>query len=131
MDHLGHGIVHVLDREADGALHAVQVVVDAKPAKHEKRRRDATQTQLVAEAAQEYVLYILDSLLRLVQIQQRLISFRFQKFAHIFNCSAICLQKYCFYSYLQTILAKKFHYQSSKSYLSNNLPHFEQKTSCL
>ena len=80
--HLGHGIVHVLDGEADGALHAVEVVVDAQAPQHEERRRDATKPQLGTEAAQEKVFYLLYCLLCLAEVQQGFVPGRLQEFAH-------------------------------------------------
>ena len=39
--HLGPAVAQIADRERHGALHAVQVVVDARARKDEQRRRDA------------------------------------------------------------------------------------------
>ncbi len=47
--HLGPAFAQIADRERHGALHAVQVVVDARARKDEQRRCDAAQAQAAGQ----------------------------------------------------------------------------------
>ena len=83
MNHFGNRIAHVFYRKTNRTLSAAEVVVDAKSAKHKKRGCNASQPEFRRETAQEEVFYLLDCLLRLVQVQQCSITVWFQEFAHI------------------------------------------------
>ena len=76
--HLCHGLAHVLYREGNGAFYAVQVVVQAKAAKHKQGCSNSAQAQLGRETAQEEILYLLDGQLCLLQVECRFIVFRYK-----------------------------------------------------
>ena len=84
MHHLRRGVAHILYRETHGALHSVQVVVDAESLHNEQRRRNASQLQFRGKVHLEEFLYHLDSMLRLFHVEKSLICFRFYQIAHIF-----------------------------------------------
>mgnify|MGYP003303917133 CR=1 FL=1 len=76
--HLCHSLAHVLYGEGNGALYAVQVVVQAKAAKHEQGCSNSAQAQLSGETAQEKILNLLDGQLCLLQVECRFIVFRYK-----------------------------------------------------
>ena len=62
----GFPLVHAPDREGDGALHAVEVVVEAGPGEDDHGRRDPQQGELGGEIDLEHVLDGLDGFFRLL-----------------------------------------------------------------
>ena len=60
MDDLRLPFTHILDGEADRALDAVEVVVDARTGQHDHRRRHAQERELGRQVVLEHVLDRLD-----------------------------------------------------------------------
>ena len=63
MDYLGLALAHILDGEADRALDAVKVVIDARSGHDDHRRRDAQERELGGQIVLEHVLDGLDGFL--------------------------------------------------------------------
>ena len=68
---LGLLLVQAADREADRALDAVQVVVDACPGENRHRRRHAQERELGGEVVLEHVFHGLDGLFRLLDAAEQ------------------------------------------------------------
>ena len=73
--HFGTGIAQVFDGERYGALHTVQVVVDAKALQHKQRSCYTAQAQLGGEVLLEKLLNQFNALLRLLHVEQGFIVF--------------------------------------------------------
>ena len=84
VNHLGLGLIHILDGEGYGALRAAQIVVHTESLEHEQRRRNAAQTQLGRDVGQEEILDLLDGNLSLLKAQRGLVVVRYDKLAHRF-----------------------------------------------
>ena len=82
MHHLRSLFAKVLDREGDGTLNTVQVIVDSESLKHEERRCHTTETKLRTEVLLKEIFYLLDALLRMLHVEQSFIAFRLYQFAH-------------------------------------------------
>ena len=63
VNYLGASVAHVFDGERYGALHAVEVVVQARIGKDEERRRDASEAEGLGEFGLEGLLEQLDGVL--------------------------------------------------------------------
>ena len=92
MHHLRLGVAELFDGEGDGALHAVEVVIDAQTLQDEEGCRDAAKAQLGAEVLLEKLLYQFDALLCLHAVEKRAVACRFDKSAH-YRMVMYCL--YC------------------------------------
>ena len=77
--HLGPAVAQVADRERHGALHAVQIVVDACARKDEQRGRDAAQAEAAGQHVGENLLEIGDGLLHRFGSELGRIVFRNEK----------------------------------------------------
>ena len=81
MHHL-RGAAGLLQIEGNGALDAVEVVVEAGGRLHKQRRRHALEVERGAELLLKIPFQAADGGLRLVQIEKRLIAVRDHGFAH-------------------------------------------------
>ena len=73
---LGLLLVQAPDRKADGALDAVQVVVDTCSGEDRHRRRDAQERELGGEVVLEHVFHGLDGLFGLLDAAEEVPVFR-------------------------------------------------------
>jgi hypothetical protein len=85
-------VVHAFDGKGDGALHAIEVIVEAETLEHEEGCRDTTQAQFRRQVAQEKVLNLLDSQLGLLQVEGRSIALGLDELAHAFRSRYIILR---------------------------------------
>ena len=85
MDDLRRPAVLLQHVEADRALHAVEVVVDARARRDEKGRGHALETEVAHKIALERVLDELDRLLRLADAHARLVVFGYLQVVHILS----------------------------------------------
>ena len=79
---LSLSLTHVLDREGDRALYAVEVVVDTQTLQDEERGGDTAQPQLSGEVLLEELLDLFDTLFCLMFVEQGLVACWLDKFAH-------------------------------------------------
>ena len=85
VDHFGLGIAQILDREGNGPLHTVQIIVDSQSFENEQGCRDATQTEFCGEVLLKEVLNKFDTLLCLFGIEQGLIMQGFDYLSHFYS----------------------------------------------
>ena len=83
MHYLGTGIAQVLDGERHSTLHAIQVVVNTQALQYKQRSRHTTKSQLRREVLLKELLNQFNALLRLLHVQQRLVSFWFYQLTHL------------------------------------------------
>ena len=83
MDHLRIP-ADIGDVKGDGALHAVQVVIEAGGGFHEKRRRDTAQIEIAAEGVLEHPLDEADGLLGIVERKAAAVACRDEHLTHGF-----------------------------------------------
>ena len=68
---LGPALAHVADRERNGPLDAVQIVVDTRAGKHDHRGGHAQQRELSRQVLLEHVLDELDRLLGILDVVEQ------------------------------------------------------------
>ena len=71
MNHLGPALAHVADRERNGPLDAVQIVVDTRAGKHDHRGGHAQQRELSRQVLLEHVLDELDRLFGILDVVEQ------------------------------------------------------------
>src|SRR5574344_2640140 len=59
---LGIPLLHILDREAHGAFHSVELVIEAGARQHHHRRGDSQPGKLGGEVVLEHIFHALDGL---------------------------------------------------------------------
>ena len=83
MDHLRIP-ADIGDVKGDGALHTVQIIVQAGGRFHKKRRRDTTEVQIAAEGILEHTLDKADGLLGIVERKAAAVACRDEHLTHGF-----------------------------------------------
>ena len=92
MHHLGLGVAQILDGEAHGALHTIQIVVDTQSLQHEKGCRYSAQPQFCGKVLLKEILDQFDTLLRLFHVEQRFVHHRLNDLSHISVYAQLTLQ---------------------------------------
>ena len=82
VNHLSLGIAQVLNRETHWALYAIEVVVDAETLQYKERGCYTTEAKFCTQVLLEKLFYQFDTHFGLAHIQQRLVPFGFNQFAH-------------------------------------------------
>ena len=82
VDHLG-GVLHPVDLKGDGALHPVQVIVEAGGGGDEQGGRHPVQAQGTGEAVLEQTLEQADGLLGLIEAEEGAVSLGNDGFSHV------------------------------------------------